>query len=162
MANDKDREVAATQKLMPNNSTPLQKGPRRMWADPKGNTVWVTEYFADQLARIDIHTKEVKEYPMPHRWSQPYAVNVDKNHNVWVTMQSSDQIFKLDAKTGKWTQYNWPTIGTNTRHISIFEQDGRTQILGAHFSTSAVGRMIIRSPEDVQALKVQSQSTDKN
>jgi len=117
LANDKDREVMASQRLSANSATPLQKGPRRMWADPKGNWVWVAEYFADQLARIDIHTKEVKEYPLPHRWSQPYALNVDKNHNVWVNMLNRDAIAKFDPKTERFTEYQLPTRGTEIRHI---------------------------------------------
>ncbi|OFV95495.1 MAG: hypothetical protein A3H28_15815 [Acidobacteria bacterium RIFCSPLOWO2_02_FULL_61_28] len=117
LANDKDREVMASQRLAANSATPLQKGPRRMWADPKGNYVWVAEYFADQLARIDIHTKEVKEYPLPHRWSQPYALNVDKNHNVWINMLNRDAIAKFDPKTERFTEYQLPTRGTEIRHI---------------------------------------------
>jgi streptogramin lyase len=117
-ANDKDRELMRTLRMAQNNSTPLQKGPRRMSADKTGNYVWVAEYFADAIARIDIRTKEVKEYPLPHKWSQPYTTNVDKEHNVWVNMLNRDAIAKFDPKTEKFTEYQMPTRGTEIRHTA--------------------------------------------
>lgn len=128
--NDKDRDITA--KLLfgatmhdvgANTSSPMQEGPRRMGADPKGNYVWVGEFFGDQLARIDIHTKEVKEYPLPHRYSQPYSVSVDKNHMVWFNMLDRDAIARFDPKTEQFTEFQMPTRGTEIRQIT---QDNST------------------------------------
>ena len=96
-----------------------QKGPRRMAADPKGDAVWVAEYFAGNLVKVDIHTKKVTEYPVPHPASHPYAVMVDKNHMVWVPEMNGDRILKFNPFTEKFTEYPLPTLGTNSRFIDV-------------------------------------------
>ncbi len=67
----KDRELSAGLGLTPNTATPLEKGPRRSAADRGNDLVWVCEFFADRLAKIDARTKKVTEYPLPYRFSQP-------------------------------------------------------------------------------------------
>ena len=62
-----------------------------------GNYMWVALNKSDALARIDIRTKQVKEYNLP-QGSAPYAATVDKNGMVWVPPQNADRIFKFDPK----------------------------------------------------------------
>ena len=64
---DEDRDISANLWLTPNTATPLEKGPRRSTTDRETNTVWVCEFFADRLAKIDPRTRKVTEYPLPHR-----------------------------------------------------------------------------------------------
>lgn len=119
---DKDRELNA--KFVSENlksggefAGVLAKGSRRLAADPKGNYVWVADTFGDQIERIDIHTKEVKEYTVPYEWSEPYAVSVDKNHMVWVNLLGSDAVTRFDPNTEKFTDFQLPTRGTESRWI---------------------------------------------
>ncbi len=63
------------------------------------------EFFADRLAKIDARTKKITEYPLPHRFSQPYSATVAKDHTVWITMLNSDRIAKFDPATEKFTEY---------------------------------------------------------
>ncbi|HWF13509.1 MAG TPA: carboxypeptidase regulatory-like domain-containing protein [Candidatus Acidoferrales bacterium] len=119
----KDRELAAGLELTPNTATPLDKGPRRSAADRDGDFIWVCEFFADRLAKIDARTKKITEYPLPHRFSQPYSATVAKDHTVWITMLNSDRIAKFDPATEKFTEYVLPTRGTEIRHIQV---DGST------------------------------------
>lgn len=119
----KDREIGERNGST-NNSAPLfQKGPRRLGADPNGDAVWVAEYFAGRLARIDIHTLKVTEYKVPHRYSHPYAVVVDKNHMVWLCLLNSNRIAKFNPFTEQFTEYPLPNLGTNIRFIDV---DNRT------------------------------------
>jgi virginiamycin B lyase len=115
----KDRELAAGLELTPNTATPLDKGPRRSAADRDGDFIWVCEFFADRLAKIDARTKKITEYPLPHRFSQPYSATVAKDHAVWITMLNSDRIAKFDPATEKFTEYVLPTRGTEIRHIQV-------------------------------------------
>jgi len=105
------------------NAPPQQKGPRRLAADKNGDSVWVSEYFADRLLRIDIHTRKITEYPFPHPYVQPYAVAVDKDHMVWISLLNADRIAKFDPVKEKFTEYELPTRGTENRHIAV---DNRT------------------------------------
>ena len=119
LSNDKDRDLASRIHLGPNSMTPAQKGPRRMGGDLNGHYLWSGEYQADELARIDINTKEVKEYPVPERWTMPYKISVDKNHMVWINLDGTDGFLKFNPDTEKFTQYQLPTRGSETRYIQV-------------------------------------------
>ena len=97
------------------------KGPRRLRADMKGDTLWVAEYFGGRLAKIDIHTKKLTEYKLPgwYRYSYPYEPVVDKNHMVWFSMGNADALGKFDPTSEKFTFYPIPTRGINGRHIDV-------------------------------------------
>jgi streptogramin lyase len=114
---DKDREVV--QKARPTvSAAPLsQKGPRRLAADPNGDHVWVAEYWSDRLAKINIKTKQIKEYRFPHLYTHPYAAAVDKNHMVWICFLNTDRIAKFNPFTETFTEFPLPTLGSEARHI---------------------------------------------
>jgi streptogramin lyase len=137
----KDRDLSSTGELGPNNATPLEKGPRRLAADKDGDFVWVAEYFADRLARIDIHSRKVTEYPLPHRYSQPYAVAVDKNHMVWLSLINTDRIAKFNPSTGKFTEYELPTRGTEIRHIYADDRTDPPTIWLPYDRTNKIARL---------------------
>jgi len=93
-------------------------GPRRMAADPKGDTVWVAEYFAGKLDKIDIHTKKVTRYNM-NPDSHAYGAHVDKNHMVWMPLANGDRVVKFNPFTEQFTEYPLPSIGTSSRWIDV-------------------------------------------
>jgi virginiamycin B lyase len=97
------------------------KGPRRLRADMRGDSVWVSEFFGGRLAKIDIHTKKVTEYKLPgnYRYANPYEPVVDKNHVVWFSLSNQDALGKFDPVTEKFTFYPMPTRGMSSRHIDV-------------------------------------------
>ncbi|OFW27660.1 MAG: hypothetical protein A3J28_15015 [Acidobacteria bacterium RIFCSPLOWO2_12_FULL_60_22] len=98
-----------------------QKGPRRLGADRNGDAVWVCEFWAGRLAKIDIHTRKVTEYKVPsqYQYSHPYNAVVDKSHLVWFNMSNADRFAKFNPFTEQFTEYPLPTLGTNSRHIDL-------------------------------------------
>lgn len=112
-----------------------------MAGDPNGDYVWVAEYTADLLARIDIHTREVKEYPLPHRYSQPYSVAVDKNHMVWIALMNTDRIAKFNPFTEQFTEYTLPTRGTEARHISVDNTTDPPSVWIPYYRTNKLARV---------------------
>lgn len=145
VANDKDRQIASTLKSGANAGTPLLKAPRRLAADPNGDYMWVAEYTVDQLARIDIHTKEVKEYPLPHRFTQPYGTVVDKNHMVWIALMNTDRIAKFDPSTERFTEYTLPTRGTEARFITVDNNTDPPTVWVPYYRTNKLARIRFRS-----------------
>jgi len=143
-ANDKDREINSSRHLTANTSTPLQKGPRRMAADKNGDFVWFTEFFADRIAKVDIHTRKVTEYPVPHLYSQPYAITVDDKHMVWFTMLSADRIGKFNPFTEKFTEYSLPTLGTEIRHIQVDNTTNPPTVWLPYDRTNKIARIQFR------------------
>src|SRR5882672_7995781 len=141
---DKDRQISADLSLTPNTATPLEKGPRRSVADRETDTVWVCEFFADRLAKIDARTKKVTEYPLPHRYSQPYAATVDKNHRVWITMLNSDRIARFDPASEKFTEFTLPTRGTEIRHIQVDSTTNPPTVWLPYDRTNKIARIQFR------------------
>ncbi|HWF13560.1 MAG TPA: carboxypeptidase regulatory-like domain-containing protein [Candidatus Acidoferrales bacterium] len=140
----KDRELAASLDLTPNTATPLDKGPRRSSADRDGDFIWVCEFFADRLAKIDARTKKVTEYSLPHRFSQPYSATVAKDHTVWITMLNSDRIAKFDPATEKFTEYVLPTRGTEIRHIQVDSSTNPPTVWLPYDRTNKIARIQFR------------------
>ena len=140
----KDRELAAGLDLTPNTATPLDKGPRRSAADRDGDFIWVCEFFADRLAKIDARTKKITEYPLPHRFSQPYSATVAKDHTVWITMLNSDRIAKFDPATEKFTEYVLPTRGTEIRHIQVDSSTNPPTVWLPYDRTNKIARIQFR------------------
>ena len=147
---DKDREISADLSLTPNTATPLEKGPRRSVADRETDTVWVCEFFADRLAKIDARTKKVTEYPLPHRYSQPYAATVDKNHRVWITMLNSDRIARFDPATEKFTEFTLPTRGTEIRHIQVDSSTNPPTVWLPYDRTNKIARIQFRTSSETR------------
>jgi virginiamycin B lyase len=141
----KDRELSAGLSLTPNTATPLDKGPRRSAADRGTDTIWVCEFFADRLAKIDAKTRKVTEYPLPHRYSQPYSATVNqKDHTVWITMLNSDRIAKFDPATEKFTEYTLPTRGTEIRHIQVDSSTNPPTVWLPYDRTNKIARIQFR------------------
>jgi streptogramin lyase/mono/diheme cytochrome c family protein len=135
---------------------PWSQGPRRMGTDKNGDVLWVGNSWGSTLARIDTKTLETKIIPFPSTTMQPYHIDVDKNHNVWGNLWTSDQIAKYDPANNKWTMFELPVRGTEIRHVSLLERDGKTQVIVPVYRSSQMGVMTLRSDADIAALKAQA------
>ena len=142
---DKDREIFTKLRITANTATPMDKGPRRSVTDRETNTVWVCEFFGDRLAKIDARTRKVTEYPLPHRYSQPYAATVDKSHRVWITMLNSDRIARFDPATEKFTEFQLPTRGTEIRHIQVDTSTNPPTVWLPYDRTNKIARVQFRT-----------------
>ena len=117
-----------------------------MAADRDNDTVWVCDFFADRIANIVVESKKVSEYALPHRYSQPYAITVGKNHDVWITMLNSDRIAKFDPATEKFTEYELPTRGTEARHIRVDSSTNPPTVWVPYDRTNKIARIQFPHP----------------
>ena len=124
--------------------------PRRPSADKTGNTVWVPNYYGQNLARIDIRTLKTRYYPLPIN-GHPYTTVVDKYHNVWTDVPLGDRVLKLDPKTERWTVYQLPSLGCSSRHMSV--DDLRDEVWVPCDQTSRIMRIQFRTAQQIAALK---------
>jgi streptogramin lyase len=139
-----------------NTAVPWAEGPRRMAGDKTGDYVWACDWWGGNLAKIDIHTLKVTIVPLPRPDAQePYQAVVDKNHNVWTNIMGGDEVLRYDPKTSQWTEFPFPTLGAETRYVSILERGGSTEVILPYSRTRKVARMRLRTREQVQALKMQ-------
>ena len=133
------------------------QGPRRMGADKKGDSVWVCNYWGNNLAKVDINTLKIKLYPYPKNFGAIYDAVVDSHHNVWVNLFNGDSVAKFDPSTQQWTEYPLPTRGVETRHIAISEVHGSPEVVLSEFRVGKLAVMYFRTKSDLQALKMQAQ-----
>jgi streptogramin lyase len=136
---------------------PWSQGPRRMGTDKNGDVLWVGNSWGSTLARIDTKTLEAKIIPFPSTTMQPYHIAVDANHNVWGNLWTSDHIIKYDPTANQWTTFDLPVRGTEIRHVSLMERDGKTQVVVPVYRSSQMGVMTLRSEAELAALKAKAQ-----
>jgi streptogramin lyase len=152
-------EMKVYDKLNPtdfNMTWPWAQGPRRMGADKVDNVIWVGDSWGGNYARINPKTLETTYVPLPNPVTQqPYHITVDSKHGAWTNLWTADQIIKLDPKTNQWTTYDLPTLGTESRYISLLEQDGKMQVVVPYSRARKVAVMSFRSEADIAARKAQ-------
>jgi streptogramin lyase len=132
--------------------------PRRLAADPASDDIWVPTYAGQTLLRINSQTLKTTFYRSPRWGVNPYMAGVDSRGNVWMNLQNSDDLAKFDPKTEKWTFYSWPTRGTSPRGLHLMDRDGTLQLSVTYWNASRVARMVIRTTEQVDALRNQALS----
>jgi streptogramin lyase len=74
---------------------------------------------------------------------------------------NSDEVIKYDPATAKWTEYPFPTLGAETRYVSMVERDGKMEIILPYSRARRVARMTFRTKEDIQALRQQVQQQEQ-
>ena len=129
------------------NTVPHGQQPRRMGADKRGDSVWVPNNVGNNIARINIHTLDVKYYPID---GSPYFVTVDRNSQVWTNLFSDAKVARLDPKTEQWTYYTLPSR-CESRNMSVDDIRGDVWVPCAN--TSRVIRMQSRTAAQIEALK---------
>ncbi len=156
----KDREIGERSGAITNAAPLYQKGPRRLSADRNGDAVWVAEFWAGQLAKIDIHTRKVTEYKVPYRYSHPYAVVIDKNHMVWVCLMNSDRIAKFNPYTEQFTEYPLPSLCTNVRRLDVDNTTDPPTLWVPYTGINKIARVQFRTnPSPPSEPKQQARST---
>ena len=163
LKNELDRATPAQRAFYENfdertngNPLPWAQGPRRMGTDKNGDVLWVGNSWGATLARIDTKTMEARIIPFPSTTMQPYHIAVDNNHNVWGNLWTSDEVAKYDPSTDKWTMFPLPVRGTEIRHVSLLERDGKTYVTVPVYRSSQMGMMTVRSDAEIAALKAQA------
>ena len=83
--------------------------PRRGRMDAQ-DRFWFAEYTGDKIGMFDTRTEKFQEWPMPRKYTTPYAVSApDKNGYVYATSNMSERLMRLDPKTGEIVEYQMPT-----------------------------------------------------
>ena len=129
------------------NTVPHGQQPRRMGADKRGEYVWIPNNVGNNVARVNIHTLDVKYYPVD---GNPYFVTVDKSSNVWTNLFSDAKVARLNPRTEQWTYFTLPSR-CESRNISVDDIRGDVWVPCAN--TSRVIRMRPRTAAEIEALK---------
>src|SRR6202163_4252030 len=96
---------------------PPAPGSRRRFQVASDGSVYLAEYTAGKIVRLDQETGAFKEYQLPGEEPSPYPVGLDKDQNVWYASGVMDTVGRLDPQTGKVTEYPPPAVGNGMREI---------------------------------------------
>ncbi len=91
-------------------------GARRTWSDSNGR-LWVTEWFAGNLARYDPVSRSWREWRLPGSDPQPYAVYVDGDDVVWVTDFGANALVRFDPQAERFRSFPFPSKGAEVRQL---------------------------------------------
>jgi streptogramin lyase len=119
--------------------TPIAKSrPRRGRVDEQ-NRLWFAEYQGNAIAMFDPKTAQIKEYPLPTKWGNPYDVVPSKGaKEVWTGSMLNDLVARLDTSTGEITEYLLPK-STNIRRVFVQETATRPTLwIGSNHGASIV------------------------
>ena len=151
---EKDLKIYETSGLDWNYTPPWQQGPRRLGGDrnPNGSTIWVANWWGDNLAKIDIHTRKVTyyQYPSPG-FGGVYDTVIDKNGMVWINLTHADRVARFNPQTEQWTEFPLPTLGTETRFIAVDNSKSPVEVWTPYWRTSKMARIQFRTEDSLQA-----------
>lgn len=93
--------------------------PRRIAVDGN-NIVWYTDYARGFLGRLDLKTRDVKEFASPGGpRSQPYAISVTSNGAIWYSESGvqPNTLVRFDPATSAFQKWDIPSGGGVVRHM---------------------------------------------
>ena len=91
-------------------------GARRVWSDSTGR-LWITEWFAGNLAAYDPSDRSWQEWPLPGAAPEPYAVYVDETDGVWVTDFGGNALHRFDPPSEEWTTFEHTSSPAEVRQL---------------------------------------------
>ena len=97
------------------------RAPRRLAVDSKGR-IWFTMTGANAIGVFDPQTDKFKTYTIPVRYTNPYAIQVDRDDNVWTDLawtQPETFLGKFDSKTEKFTFYPYPNVRDHNAQLKV-------------------------------------------
>jgi virginiamycin B lyase len=92
------------------------QGARRIWPDSRGR-LWVSEWNAGKVGRYDPATRRWREWRLPGRTPQPYAVFVDDKDIVWLTDFGANALVRFDPARQRFQTFRWPQGGAAVRQL---------------------------------------------
>jgi virginiamycin B lyase len=115
-------------------STPDQAA-RRIWSDSRGR-LWISEWNAGKLGMYDPARRRWREWRLPGRDPQPYAIYVDERDLVWMSDCGANALVRFDPRTSGFRVLRLPTLGAAVRQLL-----GRRDELWA--AESAVDKLVV-------------------
>jgi virginiamycin B lyase len=108
-------DIATAQATVITPPTP-QQGARRVWSDSAGR-IWVSAWHSGQVAVYDPRTQAWREWRLPGRSPQAYAVYVDERDVVWLSDFGGDAVVRFEPEGERFTVIELPSRDARVRQI---------------------------------------------
>jgi virginiamycin B lyase len=113
------------------------------------NDLYLLDFAADNIGRIDAKTKEFKVYPTPTRDSRPRRGMVDDQDRLWFAEYGANAVGVFDPKTEKIQEWKVPTPWS-APYQAIVDKNG--DVWTASMFTDRVARLNPKSGEVTEYL----------
>jgi virginiamycin B lyase len=100
--------------------------------DPDG-MVWVARLYANDLARIDPATGDIKMIDFPY--NGPRRLRIDADGNLWIVAFQDSLLVKYEPKTDTFTKYELPVINEVPYALNVDRQRGTVWVNGNQSDT---------------------------
>jgi streptogramin lyase len=113
------------------------------------NDLYLLDFAADNIGRIDAKTKEFKVYPTPTRDSRPRRGAVDEQDRLWFAEYGANAVGMFDPKTEKIQEWKVPTPWS-APYQAVVDKNG--DVWSASMFTDRVVRLNPKSGEVTEYL----------
>lgn len=96
----------------------LLSSPTDIAVDRSG-IVWVVEYSANKIGRLDTSKNIFEEFEITTTKSETTDMTIDKDNNLWFTEQEGNQLGKFNTRTLKFEEFDLPVPESNPASISV-------------------------------------------
>jgi len=117
--------------------------------------VWIEQYLASSIARLNPVTGEIVEFPLPKPFSVPGGFELGWDGGIWFTEFTSNSVVRLDPENGSYQYFPFPwpdALGKHPGPYGIWQSEDMTKGAdGAMWfnlpGLNAVGRIDIDTKE---------------
>jgi virginiamycin B lyase len=92
------------------------QGARRVWSD-SGGRIWISEWNVGKLGMYDPARRRWREWRLPGRNPQPYAVYVDERDIVWLSDFGANAIVRFAPRANRFTTIRLPSSPADVRQL---------------------------------------------
>jgi len=92
---------------LPAASAPARASIYQVISDSQNN-VWMAEFQAGHLGKIDAKTTKVTWYPLPTKNARARRMNIDDQDRIIVTEYRGNKVATFDTRSEKFTEYDLP------------------------------------------------------
>ena len=136
-----------------NTPLPWSQGPRRMGTDKNADVLWVGNSWARASPASTPRRCRRRSSRSRIRPTSPTTSQSTRTTTFGAICGTADRITKYDPAKGEWTMFDLPVRGTEIRHVSLLERDGKTHVIVPVYRNSKMGVMTLRSEAELAALK---------
>src|SRR5437868_2500015 len=93
--------------FLPKETAPARASVYQVISDSQNN-LWMAEFQAGHIGKIDAKTTEIKWWPVPTKNARARRMNIDDQDRITVTEYRGNKVARFDTRTQQFTEYDLP------------------------------------------------------
>src|SRR5256885_1914851 len=133
--------------FLPKETAPTRASVYQVISDSQNN-LWMAEFQAGHIGKIDAKTTEIKWWPVPTKNARARRMNIDDQDRITATEYRGNKVARFDTRTQQFTEYDLPPRTYPYR--ANFDKNG--EIWASTMHTDRVVRVNPKTGETMQYL----------